>query len=62
MRDRCNGVGWHHLRRKRGSFAKMRLVRKHMLEEDDRRARGLMLRTAFENMVGGATKHTAAET
>jgi len=40
----------------------MRLVRKHMLEEDDRRARGLMLRTAFENMVGGATKHTAAET
>ena len=33
-----------------------------MLEEDDRRARGLMLRTAFENMVGGATKHTAAET
>jgi hypothetical protein len=41
---------------------KMRLVREQMLVEDDRSARGLVLRATAENMVKGATKHTAAQT
>ena len=40
----------------------MRLVRKEIFEERSASARGQFLRAAFENMVGGATKHTTAET
>ena len=40
----------------------MRLVREEMFEERSASARGQFLRAAFENMVGGATKHTTAET
>ena len=41
---------------------KVRLVREEMFEERSASARGQFLRAAFENMVGGTTKHTAAET
>ena len=40
----------------------MRLVCEEIFEERSASARGQFLRAAFENMVGGATKHTTAET
>ena len=43
-------------------MAEVRLVREEMFEERSASARGQFLRAAFENMVGGATKHTTAET
>ena len=46
----------------RGFLAKVRLVRKQMLDEDGRSSRGPVLRTASENMVSGATEHTTAKT
>ena len=52
LSDRCTGFGWQYLVRIRGFLAKMRLVRKQMLEENGRRSRGPMLRAALENMVG----------
>jgi hypothetical protein len=62
LRDRRTGVGWQNLRRKRWLLTKVRLMRKKMSEERSASARGQFLRAAFENMVGGATKHTSAKT
>jgi len=62
LSDRCTGFGWQYLVRIRGFLAKMRLVRKQMLEENGRRSRGPVLRAASEHMVRGATEHTTAKT
>ena len=48
--------------RKRGFLATVRLVREQMLEESARSSRGIVLGSASENMVGGATEHTTAKT
>jgi hypothetical protein len=58
LSDRCTRRGWQYLMRKRGFLATARLVRKQMLEEDDRSSRNPVLGAASENMVGVATEHT----
>ena len=48
--------------RKRGLLATLRLVREQVLEESGKNYRGIVLGSASENMVAGATEHTTAKT